>query len=126
MNDADFHHRRRSSSGLATGLVIIAIGVFFLLNNLGVELPFVRYHNWWALFILIAAIGPIGQAVQHYRTSGRLDSTVIRHLLSATTIIVVALLFLLDLRWDLWWPVFLIIGGCWVLLKRPESSESSD
>ena len=116
----------RSAAGIFTGLIIAAVGVFLLLRKLGVDLPFLQYHNWWALFILIAAVGPLVQAVQQYQTSNRLDQIVLRHLLLAVTIIIVALIFLLDLRWDRWWPVFLIIGGCWVMLKRSEPADTPD
>ena len=29
----------------------------------------------------------------------------------------VALFFLLDLSWELWWPLFVIYGGLWMLVK---------
>lgn len=122
MNDSPNKHASRHSQGLVTGLVVIAVGMYFLLRNLGVDLPLVYMHNWWALFILIAAIGPLMQAVRAWRVSGRLDAGVVRPALSALIIVTVALMFLLDLRWDLWWPVFVIYGGLWMLVRdRPSA-----
>lgn len=119
----------RSWSGLAAGVAVIIVGLLFLMNNFGVRLGFEGYHNWWALFILVGAAGPLGYAVQRYRSKGKLDNTVLSSLLSAVSIIIVALIFLLDLSWDLWWPLFIIIGGCWMLLghwKHASNSASAD
>ena len=49
-------------------------------------------------------------------------------LISAAAIIVVALMFLLNLDWTLWWPVFIIIGGLYMLANhwnRDTNSASS-
>lgn len=117
MNDSSDKHAPRSSQGLMTGLVVIAVGVYFLLRNFGVELPFLYMHNWWALFILIAAIAPLTQAVQAWRDRGRFDATVARPGLTALIIVSVALMLLLDVRWDRWWPIFVIYGGLWMLVR---------
>ena len=102
---------------LAVGLVVIAVGVVFLLRNLGYDLPFLRYHNWWALFILVGAVGPLTLAAERYRAIGRMDWVVLHSLLSAVAVILVASFFLLDLDWATWWPLFVIYGGFWMLLK---------
>ncbi|HET7921588.1 MAG TPA: DUF5668 domain-containing protein [Gammaproteobacteria bacterium] len=105
----------RYGGGFAAGIVIILIGLFFLLNNFGIHFPFMLYHNWWALFILIASIGPLSYAWQRYRRLGRMDGNTLHSLISGCAIIIVALFFLLDLDWGLWWPVFIIIGGFYTL-----------
>ncbi|MGH8271225.1 MAG: LiaF transmembrane domain-containing protein [Gammaproteobacteria bacterium] len=112
------HHREWNLSSLGVGLVIIAIGVFFLLYNFNVRLPFMRYHNWWALFILIGAIGPLAQAVRAWRAKGGFDANVLHSLTSAAVIITIALFFLFDVLWNRWWPVFLIYGGLWAIARR--------
>ncbi len=118
MNEPRNRNSRRSPQGLAAGLVVIAVGVYFLLRNLGVDLPFVYMHNWWALFILIAAIGPLTQAFAAWRASRRLDPDVTRPLLTALIIVTIALMFLLDVRWDRWWPLFVIYGGLWMMVRE--------
>ena len=102
-------------SRLAMGLVVVLVGVLFLLRNLGVSLPFMELHNWWALFILIAAAPSLAYAAQRYRSTGRVDQRVLHSLLSAAAVVMVALFFLLELPWERWWPLFVIYGGLWML-----------
>jgi len=97
------------------GLIVIAIGVLFLLKNFGILLPFMQYHNWWALFILIGAVGPLSYALQRYRSQNKLDGVVLHSLVSAAAIVTVALFFLLELDWNRWWPLFIVFGGLWML-----------
>lgn len=115
MSDPETKTAYRHWSGATTGLVAIVIGMVFLLWNFGVRLPFMRYQNWWALFILIGAVGPLSYAVHRYRENHKLDSTAWHSLVSAAAIIFVALLFLLNLDWSLWWPGFIIIGGLYMV-----------
>jgi hypothetical protein len=123
LNESSNKHAPRSPQGLVTGLVVIAVGVYFLLRNFGIDMPFMYMHNWWALFILIAAIAPLTQAMQAWRARGRFDASVARPGLTALIIVSVALMLLLDVRWDRWWPVFVIYGGLWMLVRdRREDS----
>jgi lipoprotein signal peptidase len=118
----------RNCGGLVAGLIVIAIGVLFLLDNFGISFGFMEYHNWWALFILIGAAGPLSYAVQRYRRQGRVDGAVLHSLVSAAAVVTVALMFLLDLSWNLWWPLFIIFGGLWMLAnnwKRDSGSSST-
>jgi len=117
MDNQEMKHSYRHWSRLGTGLVVIAIGVIFLLRNLGIELPFMQFRNWWALFILAAALGPLSYAVHRFREAGRVDGLVLHSLLSALVIVLVASFFLLDLSWERWWPLFVIYGGLWMLVK---------
>lgn len=110
-------YRRRRWSSWATGLVIILMGLAYLLHNLGVVSPFINYENWWALFVLAAAIWPLAEAYDSYRDSGRFDGRVQHSLLSAAGIVLVAAFFLLHLDWGVWWPLFMILGGLWVFVS---------
>src|SRR5512139_253999 len=50
------------------GVILIFLGTLFLLNNTGTfEFPL---KNWWALFILIPAIGSFESALRMYRNAG--------------------------------------------------------
>jgi len=99
------------------GLAIIVIGGLLLARNLGFELFFLDFHNWWAFFILLAAIGPLQQAFSFYRKEG-MGAAVANSLVSAGTIVFIALLFLLDLSFWTWWPIFVIIGGLYMMTSR--------
>jgi hypothetical protein len=41
---------------------------------------------------------------------------VLRSLLTAAVIVMVALMFILELSWQRWWPLFVIYGGLWMLV----------
>ena len=103
-------------SRVGSGLVVVLVGVLFLLRNFGVRLPFMALHNWWALFILLGAVPSLAMAFQRFHRTGHVDRLVLHSLLSAAAVIMVAVFFLLDLDWSLWWPLFVIYGGLWVLL----------
>ena len=118
MKDPELKAAYRHWSGLTTGLVVIAIGVAFLLWNCGLRLPFMHYQNWWALFILVGAVGPLSYALRRYREKRKFDGMIMHSLLSAVAIVVVALMFLLNLDWTRWWPVFIIIGGLYMLVNH--------
>lgn len=102
------------------GLAIVVIGGLLLARNLGYELFFLDFHNWWAFLIMLAAIGPLQQAFSFYQKEG-LSSNVANSLVSAGAIIFVALMFLLDLSFWTWWPIFIIIGGLYMMTGRDRS-----
>jgi len=108
---------------LFPALFVIALGVLFLLRNLGIGYDFFEFHNWWAWLILVAAVAPLARAIELYRASGRVDGMVVHHLFVAAAVAVVAVLFLLDLDWGRWWPLFVILGGLSMLARgdRPRS-----
>ncbi len=99
------------------GLAIVVIGGLLLARNLGYELFFLDLHNWWAFFILLAAIGPLQQAFSSYRKEG-FGMAVANSLVSAGAIIFIALMFLLGLSFATWWPIFVIIGGLYMMTNR--------
>lgn len=108
-------HRSRVGE-VVMGLVMILVGLIFLADNFGIDFPFFRWHNWWALFILIGAARPAARAIDRYRSVGAIDAQVVHSMISALAVVAVALVFLLDLSFALWWPVFIIIGGLCMLL----------
>ena len=112
------HREWRTQGGWVMGLVVIAIGVLFLLNNFGLRLTFLEYHNWWAILILLFSIGPLSLAYRHYRAIERFDANVAYYLTSAAAIITIGFIFLLNLQWNRWWPLFVIYGGLWMLVRR--------
>ncbi len=103
------------SGPILGGLILLGLGVIFLLRNLGVDLPFIR--NWWALFILIPAMGSFDRAWRSYqRNGGRLTGEVTGPLMGALALSIVVVTFLFELRWAIMLPVFLILAGIGALL----------
>jgi len=109
--------RPRSRVGeVATGVIVILIGLVFLANNFGIDFPFFSWHNWWALFILVGAASPAARAFDRYRSVGTIDAQVAHSMVSALAIVAVALIFLLDASFATWWPIFVVIGGLSMLV----------
>lgn len=95
------------------GGVLILIGVVFIVRNVtGLEL-----HNWWALFILIPALGSLATAWQMFQKNGRRFTAASRGpLIGGVVLLAVAAVFLFSLDWALAWPFLLILGGGALLL----------
>lgn len=113
--------RRHYEWRIFPAAAVIAIGVLFLLGNLGYRFNLLEYGNWWAWFILVAALAPLTRAYEVYRARGRIDGDVVHFLLAATAVTLVAVMFLLNLDWGVWWPLFVILGGLFTLVRRPYS-----
>lgn len=107
---------------LVPAVAVIAVGVIFLMNNLGVKIPFLDSSNWWAWLILIAALGPLIRAYELFHARGKVDAEAAHSLLVAGAIILVAVMFLLNLDWQVWWPLFVILGGLFTLVRKPYRS----
>lgn len=117
MRDNDMKFSRTRGYRLFPAVVVIAIGVLFLTRNLGVAMPFFDTRNWWAWLILVAAVAPLARAVELYRANGGFNGAVLHHLFVAAAVIAVAGMFLLDLDWRQWWPLFVILGGVNMLAR---------
>ena len=98
---------RRKNTAWIGGAVLIVIGIVFLLQNIsGIDLG-----NWWALFILIPALGSLATAWRIYQIHGRLTSAARGPLVGGFILLLVATIFLFNLDWGKVWPLFLIIAG---------------
>lgn len=95
------------------GLVLILLGGYFLLQNMGI----LRLDNWWALFILIPAFGALGTAYTAYVNSGGRFSVAVRGSLVVGVILtLLAMGFLFELPMRFIWPLFLIVAGLAALM----------
>lgn len=110
--------KQRYEYRIFPALFVIAIGVIFLIRNLGVEIPFLSSTNWWAWLILLGALAPLSRAYSVYRARGHIDADVLYPLLTGIVLVVVAVMFLLGLDWQVWWPLFVILGGLFTLVRR--------
>jgi hypothetical protein len=106
-------HGRRGRGGLWVGVVLIFLGTVFILQQFGLV---GRGFNWWAVFILIPALGALSTAWALYRRSERFDAGVRSALGTGLVVLTVALMFLLDFDWGIWWPLMLIVPGAALLL----------
>jgi hypothetical protein len=104
---------RGERRGWIPGIILIALGLIFLLQNL------TNFHlqNWWALFILIPAIGSFATAWNQYQQAGRLTSASRGPLIGGLVFTLISLIFLLNLDFSRFWPIFLIIAGLGALVS---------
>jgi hypothetical protein len=93
---------------------MILLGVVFLLRTTGnFNFPF---DNWWALFILIPAIGSFETAIRMYRiANNQLTASAAGSLLVGLVLTFVTVLFLFNLSWSLFGPIILILAGIGIL-----------
>ena len=96
------------------GVVLIVLGIVFLLQNTGAF----SLENWWALFILIPALGAFGRARSNYQDAGgRLTAAVRSALMGGVVLTVVAAAFLFNLNWGLLGPVLILLAGIGLLIN---------
>ena len=110
----DQRHDRRGEKKMpwVPGVILIGLGVIFLLNNItGFSID-----NWWALFIMIPAVGSFSKAWDRMRSEGEMTRDVWSAIAGGMVFTLVASAFLFNLDWGLIWPAFLIIGGLGLLL----------
>ena len=107
------HDGRPRRPAWIAGGVLILIGIVFIVRNLtGLEL-----HNWWALFILIPALGSLATAWQMFEKNDRRFTAASRGpLVGGVVLLAVAAIFLFSLDWAIAWPFLLILGGAGLLV----------
>ncbi|HTP11840.1 MAG TPA: hypothetical protein VMP08_26480 [Anaerolineae bacterium] len=106
---------RRESNNTAWigGIILIVLGIVFLLQSLrGFYL-----NNWWALFILIPALGSFADAWNTYRQHGRVSRRVRGELVSGCVFLLVTATFLFNWNWGVVLPILLILWGITLLLN---------
>ncbi len=122
MNTNNISDKRnwRPSSNLWIGLAFIAGGAIVLLNQSGL-LSF--EFNWWAVFIVIPAIGSFSSAYNRYRATNNLfDMSVMMPALIGLFMIGLMINLLSgngwNFNWNLLWPIMLIIIGLSMIFGR--------
>ncbi|WP_420645634.1 hypothetical protein [Candidatus Leptofilum sp.] len=95
------------------GATLLLAGVVFLVVNvLGVR----HLENWWSLFIALPGVLFLGMGGMIWSGNGRF--TILPRISTGIGIIVltVALIFALNLNWEVWWPLMVIVPGTAVWL----------
>jgi len=110
--DIGERHRSRTPSWIV-GAILILVGLGVLASNLtGFSL-----NNWWALFILIPAMGSLAAAWRMYQANGNRFTQAARGpLVGGLILLCVTAIFLFNLNWAGVWPVLLIIVGIGAVL----------
>lgn len=96
------------------GLILIALGSMFLMRNMGTfDFPL---ENWWALFILIPAVGALDTGLRMYRSAGnQLTAPARGSLLVGLVLTFVSVSFLFGLDWSYFGPILIILVGVGIL-----------
>jgi hypothetical protein len=107
--------RRAARAGGAWigGVILIGLGLIFLLQNTGA----LYLQNWWALFILLPALGSFGASYTEYRTSGRFNARARGSLVAGLVFTAIASVFLFNLNVSLLLPLILIVAGVGILFN---------
>jgi hypothetical protein len=107
--------RGGSHAGAWTGgIILIGLGIVFLAQNLNLF----SFDNWWAVFILIPAVGAFGAAWRNYQEAGgRLTAGTRASLFGGLILTMIAAAFLFNLEWTVLGPVFIILVGVGILVN---------
>lgn len=102
--------------GWVAGLILIVLGAMFLMRNMGTfDIPL---RNWWALFILIPAVGAFDSALRMYRSAGnQLNAQARGSLLVGLVLTFVTAMFLFDISWTFFGPILIILVGIAVIIN---------
>jgi hypothetical protein len=102
------HHGPGEGASLTVGIVLIALGVIFFLQQSGY---LTLTENWWAAFIYLGAFACFANMWRAYRASGVFGPQATGSLTWGLVLLVVGSIFWFNLLWDIWWPAILIAVG---------------
>jgi len=105
--DVDLKKPKRSSDSIGFAIVLILLGFLFLAQQIG---DF-SFDNWWALFILIPVLSAFGAAARIWQGRGRFTFAVWSTFYGGLFPLLVAVMFLFNLDWGDFWPLFIVLGG---------------
>lgn len=94
------------------GVVLIILGVGLLLQNIGYHLP----ERWWALLLLLPAVGSLVAAIRSYRVRGASPDSV-GALVGGAVFTALALALFLGVDWGIFWPVVIVLLGASLLIR---------
>jgi len=101
---------RRFPSGLSWGLAIVAVGIIFLLDLMGiVSAHYIFQFFWPAIFIFFGVEG-----VVFCSGPGRFWGS---FLTLAGIVLLLSNFGYLHIRWSMFWPLAIILWGLWILLR---------
>ena len=90
-------------------------GLFLLQNSGALRIPLT---SWWALFILIPALGAFERAWGVYRSAGnQITNQVSGSILLGIVLTLVTAAFLFNFGWTYFGPALIILAGLGILLN---------
>ena len=96
------------------GIILIAAGALIYLQTMKIYV----FNNWWALFILIPALGSFVGAWRAYQASeGKFTRRVRGSAIAGLGFTAVAVVFLLGLNWTLFGPILLVLAGAGLIIN---------
>jgi hypothetical protein len=103
------------------GLILILLGGLFLMRTSGIaEIPLT---NWWALFILIPAVGAFSTAWRTYQEEGRLNGPARGSLLVGLVLTFITFMFLFEISWTYMGPLLIIGVGIAIIVNYALSNQ---
>ena len=107
---------RSRGGGWVAGVILILLGGMFLMRTIGAfDFPL---NNWWALFILIPAVGSFDNALRLYRNAGnQFDVRARSALLIGIFLTFITIMFLFDISWTFVGPILIILAGIAILFN---------
>lgn len=104
----------RGGSGWMGGVMIILLGLILLAQNMNLFV----LQNWWALFILLPAVGSFTAAWRMVNAAeGHFNRYARSAIISGVIFTLAAGMFLFNLNWPLWGPVLLVLVGLGLLVN---------
>jgi len=102
----------REGNGWAVGAILVLLGLIMLGQNMNVF----TLKNWWALFILLPALGSLGTAWRLFQADGgRLSRHARNALIAGLLLAGLSGMFLFGLNWTWVGPVLLMLAGIAIL-----------
>ncbi len=97
------------------GVILIILGGLFFMRTSGItDIPLT---NWWALFILIPAVGALSAAWRTYHEEGRLTGPARGSLLVGLVLTFITFMFLFEISWTYIGPLLIIGVGIAIIIN---------
>lgn len=98
---------RSSFGSFGIAIVLILVGILFLFQ----QFSDFSFENWWALFILIPTVSSFTTAINIWQRNGYFSFAVWSTFFGGLFPLLVAVMFLFNLDWGVYWPLFVILPG---------------
>jgi len=105
--------RRGLFGSVGIALILILLGILFLAQQVGEF----HFENWWALFILIPTFSAFTTAMNIWQRNGYFSFAVWSTFYGGLFPLLVAIMFLFNLDWGVYWPLFVILPGFGMIIS---------